>query len=99
MSATFCLFLYRWVGLHSLEPTVFNYVIFAGVCLLWATVLFSIIRLCISGPCSRKCSDVSNDSRFVTLSAGFLAPFLGAQFGSAAACEGHILFRPDRSNI
>ena len=45
VSATFCLFLYRWVGLHSLEPTVFNYVIFAGVCLLWATVLFSIIRL------------------------------------------------------
>ena len=45
VSAIFCLLLYRWVGLDSLEPTVFSYVIFAGVWLLWATVLFSIIRL------------------------------------------------------
>jgi hypothetical protein len=45
VSAMFCLFLYRWVGLHSLEEAAFNHVIFAGVWLLWATLLFSIIRL------------------------------------------------------
>jgi len=43
VSAIFCL--WSWVGLSSLESTRFNYVILLGAGLLWATVLFSIIRL------------------------------------------------------